>query len=132
MKYFGGFIPSPTNYRVRHVACHDAHPNLTSPSWLAQTYVWGRYSCLDSTFDYLPVWECNYTRIDIKTKVTLLGSEGDRDILIDHNNPPVQHESSIQLWTPPFSVLILDEVQLDEMMLEIDPYDQFEESSPYY
>lgn len=124
--YFGESMPSPANSLVRYVACNDAHPNSTSPSWLALTYVWGRYSHIDSVLEHLSVWECNYTWVDVTTEVNLLWSEGDGNILIDHNNPPVQDESSTRPWIPPFGVPVLDNT-----MLQSDLEDALREADRY-
>lgn len=112
-EYFGISLASYRNPGVRSVACSDAHPNRTNPSWLIQTYAWGEYSQMNSEFDDLFVWECNYTWVNVATEVNLHWSDGDGNFQIDHNNPPAQDESSVRPWTPPFGIPVFDDTMLE-------------------
>lgn len=102
--YFGGTISMPA---MQDSVCDNssAHLGKVMPPWVEQRYAWGNYSTSEERFEYLSVWKCNFTWVDVATEVNLLWSGG--ETIIDHNNPPVWDKSSSQPWTPPFGVPVL-------------------------
>lgn len=116
MAYFGDVVDSPDNVRSMYFRCSKEPDSVDeavlNPPWRTQTYVWGNFSAATMDFDHLAVWKCNYSWAEVMTEMNLLWSEG--DIVIGHNNPPVtMNSSTLQPWTPPFSIPVFESSMVD-------------------
>ncbi|CAH0056131.1 unnamed protein product [Clonostachys solani] len=74
--------------------------NKSREAWTIQDYVWGQYIPSKKAVTSVVAWRCNYSWVEVETDLRLQWVNG--SIQIDHNNPPVQHNSTTKPWNPPF------------------------------
>ncbi|KAL0931215.1 uncharacterized protein CTRU02_213950 [Colletotrichum truncatum] len=70
-------------------------------TWRSMTYAWGSLA-KNKGFDYLAMWSCNYTWVEVDTKVNLIASEG--NLVLNPEKPPVPDLATARPWSRPFDV----------------------------
>lgn len=73
--------------------------DLLGPS-LTQYYVWGQWSQKSMTFDFLRIYSCNYSWVQISVNTSLIWSDG--ELLIEKASPPKANNASMRPWSPAF------------------------------
>lgn len=103
LAYLADVVRSPSNMISMAPACNLDLDNdgLLNIPWRVQTYFWGKFLTTEMGFDYISAWRCNYSWVEVTTDVRLMWANN--TILIDHQNPPTQDNSTIRPWSPPFS-----------------------------
>lgn len=79
--------------------------NKSREAWIIQDYVWGQYTPSKKAITALFASRCNYSWVEVETNLRLQWVNG--SIQIDHSDPPVQHNSTIKPWSPPFGFPML-------------------------
>ncbi|VUC24933.1 unnamed protein product [Clonostachys rosea] len=74
--------------------------NKSREAWTIQDYVWGQYNMSKRAVTSIFAWRCNYSWVEVETDLRLQWVNG--SIQIDHSDPPVQDNSTIKPWSPPF------------------------------
>ncbi|KAF6830346.1 hypothetical protein CPLU01_07401 [Colletotrichum plurivorum] len=105
--YLADVLASPGNPRSVNVTCGL---KLTSEQaeyskWRIQTYVWGEFSKDRNAFTHLAMWRCNYTWVEVPTRVSLAYVDG--EWALDPERPPRPEPSGSENpkpWTPPLDV----------------------------
>lgn len=128
LAYLADVVRSPGNILSMARACNldlDDDALLNIP-WRVQTYVWGKFLTTKLEFDYISAWRCNYSWAEVTTDVRLMWAN--KTILIDHQNPPTQDNSTIRPWSPPFSFPQLGD--LEELTGVSDVFPEINVSDP--
>ncbi|KAH6991074.1 hypothetical protein BKA56DRAFT_541249 [Ilyonectria sp. MPI-CAGE-AT-0026] len=104
LSFTGEIVPSPGNlFAIAGASACDLDLDdnilITTP-WRVQTYVWGKFVASKMKFDHLSIWRCNYSWAEVTTDVRLIWSNN--TILLDHQNPPTQDNSTVRPWSPAF------------------------------
>ncbi|KAK1701019.1 hypothetical protein BDP55DRAFT_625275 [Colletotrichum godetiae] len=105
--YFSDILESPENTYSINGLCKlglnmSALDYIHSP-FRFQTYVWGEFNKDKNDLDHLSIWRCNYTWVELSTKVSL-SMESDSIYILDPERPPEPDLSATKLWDPPFDV----------------------------
>ncbi|CAH0052270.1 unnamed protein product [Clonostachys solani] len=80
-----------------YTAC-DVNTEIYKDSY-STSYIWGNFSALTATANYVAYWTCNYTWSEVPTNLNLEWQNG--ALRIDPSKPPVPDNSRIrQLYTP--------------------------------
>ncbi|KAK1656351.1 hypothetical protein BDP81DRAFT_20203 [Colletotrichum phormii] len=105
--YFSDILESPGNTYSINGLC-KLGLNMSAPDYIYspfrfQTYVWGEFNKEKNDLDHLSIWRCNYTWVEVSTKVSL-SMESDSIYILDPERPPEPDLSATKLWDPPFDV----------------------------
>ncbi|KAL0936865.1 uncharacterized protein CTRU02_209081 [Colletotrichum truncatum] len=104
LSYFASVFASPGNLGELNTTCQlGLSPNYTLySSYRVQTYAWGLYSNEKKDFEYLSLWKCNYTWVEIPTTVNLAPVKG--KYVLDPDAPPQPDVSNSKPWVPTLEV----------------------------
>jgi hypothetical protein len=107
--YIAGILASLDNPAVKARNCkNDQNPDpmISYQPFRVQTYLWGNFSVgstnEDGGFEYISLWKCNYTWVEVMAESKLTWTDG--HLAINHTDPPKFDRSTIKPWSPPFSV----------------------------
>ncbi|KAH6986190.1 hypothetical protein BKA56DRAFT_613576 [Ilyonectria sp. MPI-CAGE-AT-0026] len=102
LPYIAEILPSEDNWLTGDGSCGDTFSGYSfPPTSRVQTYAWGKFSFSTMDFDHFSVWRCNYSWAEVTADVKLIWTN--ETILIDHQSPPIQDNSTIRPWNPPFN-----------------------------
>lgn len=108
--YIAGILESLDNPAVKAGLCSDPDPSISYQPFRVQTYLWGNFSIApdrkDLGFEYVSLWKCNYTWVEVMAETKLTWTDG--HFAIDHTDPPKIDVSTAKPWSPPFSVPLFD------------------------
>ncbi|CAG9982332.1 unnamed protein product [Clonostachys byssicola] len=109
--YIAGILASLDNPVVKAQNCKKSQnqkpdPMISYQPFRVQTYLWGNFSVgssnEDGGFEYISLWKCNYTWVEVMAETKLTWTDG--HLAINHTDPPKIDRSSTKPWSPPFSV----------------------------
>ncbi|KAE9566809.1 hypothetical protein CGMCC3_g17035 [Colletotrichum fructicola] len=100
--YFSKILKSPGNNKDINATCGGLSDEDNYSAYRFQTYVWGKFSRAKKDFEYLSIWRCKYSWIEVPTKVNLLSV--DDHFILDPQNQPQPDLSDLRPWTPSFDV----------------------------
>ncbi|KAH7011450.1 hypothetical protein EDB80DRAFT_837328 [Ilyonectria destructans] len=112
LPYIAVILPSQGNAFTSADGCGiTLDDDSVSTTSRVQTYAWGKFSFSTMDFGHLSVWRCNYSWAEVTTDIKLIWTN--ETILIDHQSPPIQDNSTLRPRNPPFNFPDIPEYPFD-------------------
>lgn len=97
--HFGTSLPNAQSSRANeHCGLDINKTNRVFWPVLPYTYLWGVWNTRSETLEFMRLWSCNHSWVQVDTKVNFLWLNG--ELVIDKDNLPQPDNSSIRLLRP--------------------------------